>query len=821
MRKQDAVKILALPLYLVFLTALALISAQPPAIKSAEAPPDQFSAERARPHLDVIAASEHPIGSTRNMEVRDYLLRHLRESGLRDLEVELQRTEVLYDYGRRPNVQRAATVENILARIPGARPGGPSLVLMSHYDSVPSAPGAADAGSGVIVLLEILRALEHREPLKNDLIVVITDGEEVGLMGAQAFFRQHRWAENVGLVINFEARGSSGPAIMFETSENNAALIRAFAKVAPYPTATSLSYEVYRRMPNDTDLSISKAAGIPGMNFGFVDDFFDYHTMGDRKENLDLRSVQQNGSNALALVAHLGQQDLPVTSDHDATYFNPFGFLLIIYSSNAIVILTALVSLLFVGVVVLGLRRRLFNIWELFRGFCAPTFQALLLFLLGPGVFTLMGGERVLAPRYWSLFYQHKTQLLGFVLLALAFSLYFYRAARRGLRVWESVLATAVLLVTLFLGHHLKPNDVLLILILAVLLALIFRRPSGTWGLSMGALAFWLALLLVLTFEVPGAAYLLTWPLLCTLLAYGWIFFKAAKDVESENLSKSLGWIYAGAGLGVFWLSYLCYFVYISVGVFVPGVAMVMVVLTCGLLVPALIAANESSRGFLSLAAAIAGTACLAVAVLSLPFDERHRMPNEIFYVWNADTDETFWGSTDAELDDWKRLFLGDAPEQTKFEEILPGASRKLWKTAAPKVALAAPEIALLSDEIVDDQRVLRFKLVSMRRAENMRILVDHLSDLVSVRVNGREVPGEDLSESPRDFWWRWTYYALPHEGIFVELTVAKKEPVRIHLLETAYRWPQGLSVEPRPGHMMRRPYSYSDSTLIVRSFSL
>ena len=199
-------RLLLLPIVLFLLGGLALWLIHPPAPRPEDAPPEEFSAERAMRHLSWLAAEPHPLGSPTHRRVRERLVQELEALGL---DVRLQRTEVIYDYARRPDVTRMATVTNVLARKPGTRGSGKAVALMAHYDSVPHAPGAADDGSGCIVLLETLRALQHLPPLANDLLVVITDGEERGLLGAQAFVRQHPWAKDVGLVLNFVPIGGS------------------------------------------------------------------------------------------------------------------------------------------------------------------------------------------------------------------------------------------------------------------------------------------------------------------------------------------------------------------------------------------------------------------------------------------------------------------------------------------------------------------------------------------------------------------------------------------------------------------------------------
>src|SRR4030095_8333053 len=104
------------------------------------------------------------------------------------------------------------------------------------------------------------------------------------------------WMKDVGLVLNFEARGNSGPSLMFETSTGNGWLMEQFAKAAPYPVATSLSYEIYKLLPNDTDFTIFKDAGFSGFNFSYIDGYAYYHSAIDSVETIDERSLQHHGS---------------------------------------------------------------------------------------------------------------------------------------------------------------------------------------------------------------------------------------------------------------------------------------------------------------------------------------------------------------------------------------------------------------------------------------------------------------------------------------------------------------------------------------------
>ncbi|HAT67797.1 MAG TPA: peptidase M28, partial [Flavobacteriaceae bacterium] len=185
-------------------------------------PETEFSTERALIPLKEITKAPHYIGTEENIRVREYLIEQLKVLGLQP---ETQEGYILNE--KWGGMDKPV---NILAKIEGTEKGK-ALLIFSHYDSalVPS-PGASDAGSGVVTILETIRAFNAsgKQP-KNDIIILFTDGEEVGLDGAKLFVREHPWAKNVGLALNFEARGSGGPSNMIvETNQGNKNLIQGF-----------------------------------------------------------------------------------------------------------------------------------------------------------------------------------------------------------------------------------------------------------------------------------------------------------------------------------------------------------------------------------------------------------------------------------------------------------------------------------------------------------------------------------------------------------------------------------------------------------------
>ena len=159
------------------------------------------------------------------------------------------------------------------------------------------------------------------------------------------------------MVLNFEARGSEGPALMFETSDGNGWLIKELARAGAPTRTNSILYEAYRRLPNETDMTMFKRAGYPGLNFAYIDGAARYHTQTDSLDQLDQRSLQHQGSYALALARHYGNLDLTNTKASNAVYFDLLGLTLIHYPTSWVTPLTIVTLLLFVVVAFVGLKK--------------------------------------------------------------------------------------------------------------------------------------------------------------------------------------------------------------------------------------------------------------------------------------------------------------------------------------------------------------------------------------------------------------------------------------------------------------------------------
>ncbi len=485
--------LVALLLFVVIV--LVVWGQQPPLPRSAEAPRTVFSAERALFHVKQIAVRPHPMWSAENVKVRNYLLHSLKALGYKPT---LQQAK-LPKVGLRARVRHLAgnSVTNVLVRIKGTQSKG-LVAVVSHYDSAHHGPGAADDGAAVAAMLETLRALKHLPQPKNDLLFLFTDAEEIGLWGAKLFARHHPWARELKFVLNFEARGSRGPSLMFETLGQNGKTVAAFAKADHAPRATSLFYEVYRFLPNNTDFTVFKKLGVQGLNFAFLESVRDYHKPTDTFQRLSPASLQDHGEHMLSMVRYLSHSDLSQTQAPNVVYFDILGRFLIVYGETTALVLSLLLALL----VLLGFgyawKKGLLQGWRVGLG--------ILSFLLAAGatgvvvgwlaVNTLKWRGKHLYAFYWDI---ANDGLYAIAFLCLAGSLFF-----------------------LFLGGMTR----------------LFQRLE----LAFAALLIWVVLLLFLVFSVPGASYLAMWPLASATLTC-FLAMRTQKDPASFHFVSFRWWL--------------------------------------------------------------------------------------------------------------------------------------------------------------------------------------------------------------------------------------------------------------------------------------
>ena len=280
----------------------------------------QFDTEAALSRLTRILGDErpHPVDTDANDAVRERLLTEIRALGFDPI--------VRDDFRCARSFGVCARVRNVMFwAVPPTDDKQQGVALMSHYDSVPAGPGAGDDGAGVAVGLEAARLLKGRSDLRP-VLILITDGEEIGLLGAESFVYTDPLAARIDAVVNVEARGVRGPISMFQTSRPNGRDVAAIAKTGRTALSNTFTTSVYEAMPNDTDVSRFLDEDAPrqvdAANFAFLlgDQF--YHTPGDNLANLDPGTVFHSGINALATVEQFARQPSDSVSDNNRLYFD-------------------------------------------------------------------------------------------------------------------------------------------------------------------------------------------------------------------------------------------------------------------------------------------------------------------------------------------------------------------------------------------------------------------------------------------------------------------------------------------------------------------
>ncbi|MFK4059358.1 M28 family peptidase [Brevundimonas sp. NPDC046655] len=555
---------------------LAVWTTQVPRPRPLVAPVAAFSAARAMTDIVQIARAPHPVGSAEHARVRAYLSDRMTQLGLSPEEqsgpLSPGSIRRLKKEGGDPQAANNQAI-NLIGVLPGKDRSQPAVMLMAHYDTVVGSPGAADDSTGVGAVLEAVRAIKARGPIERDLVVLLTDAEELGLDGARIFFGGHPLRDRIGSVVNLEARGGGGRAAMFETGREAGPTVDLFRRAAMRAdggtTATSLAVFMYEQMPNGTDFTVPKDRGVGGLNLAFIGRPAQYHAADSTPENLDQGALQHLGSQALeAADALLRAPALPAKGPN-TVYADVFGRLMLSHSAAMGWGLLGLAALLggfaawrarrATGLTAAQVGRGLLDgLWFLSAGLVLA--QAVRL-LAGP-----MSSRAASSETYYVLLHRLPWMEAGAVLTILALALLFLTGARRSRpRVIAGTVAVLTLL-TLLIGGF-SPVMLGAGVIAAALSLWPVKATTTTWGAWLGLIALVFLLGCVVQGAAPEAALLFVWPaLLAAVVA-------ALAALISPGLTRPVGLIPAAVAgvLGGAWLMGLGHFVFLGVGMDLPG----------------------------------------------------------------------------------------------------------------------------------------------------------------------------------------------------------------------------------------------------------
>lgn len=743
---------------LVFLLAvIAVVELKPPDALPAASPANGFSAERALIHVRALARVPHPIGSEANAAVRSYLIEQLSGLGMNP--------QVLTAIGiyNQSGALVAGNTHDIVARLPGTANSG-AILLMAHYDSVSSSPGASDDASGVATLLEALRALKTGAPLRNDLIVLFTDGEEPGLLGAEAFVASHPWMKDIGLAMNFEARGNRGPSLLFETSENNASLVSQVQHVAPYPIGSSLFYALYKLLPNDTDFTVLRPTGVPGLNFAFGEGLEAYHSSLDTADSLDPTSLQHHGSYALALARQFGDLNLGKFKENsgDAIFFDWFGASLITYSERWVVRGELVVSVLLVLSIFFSLRRREIRIARL----AAAVLACLSILLIVPIGMSATG---------WLVL----RVLRGSMLL--------------GVTTANALLLIGLILVGVVVGGALFQK----------LRAYFTLQELSLGGLVLVCLLSWIVAVLL-----PAGSYLLFWPLLLTLLGLAMIAMAGMKSSRAWLLGTL-----AGAVMTILLFAPLADLLYVFLTLNILSIAAVG--LLAGLFfiicIPTMnVAIPQDSWLRIAVPLVAAAAVCLGAGIVQSHSSAHHPRRDTLVYSLNADDHAAIWVSYDRALDSYTSRFISGSATPRPNPDYLTGSPRLVLSGAAPAIEMLPPISEIKADEQNGDLRIIRMNVRSQRETNLMALRFDPDVKLDALTVSGRSLKVPANSSGPI------LLYGMGAQGADLSLTLRAASAVSFWISDQSAGLP---TAQIRPSDLI--PGQASDVTLVCRKYTL
>ncbi|HJY44227.1 MAG TPA: M28 family peptidase [Propionibacteriaceae bacterium] len=768
-----------------------------PGVAPGSVPASDFSAERAMSSVQAIAGAPHPIASAEHDAAVDYLLGQLRQLGLAP---ELQEdTGVRYDTDLDPSQVSAAHLQNIVARLPGTNSTG-TVMLYGHYGSVPTSNNAADGAAGVAAVLETVRAIRNGPGLRNDVLVVLADGDETPALGP-IMFRTHPAAKDITVGIALEALAPTGATALAYagqgtpdaptsfTSPDNGSWLRQALQVMPHRFTTLALNDLQLASP---ELSIAtKDAAAGGIGFLFLGGGAPYHTLRDAPAHLDPARLQAYGDNTLALARHFGNAALDRQDPSpEVVAFTVLPDIVLSYRAVWGSILALLLVGLFAVVAIAGFRRKRLRAWGVVVGFAISVVSVPIAMVVNVAAWLLVVA---INPAYRAPmargYYGASWNLLFLTCLTLATVSTLYVLARRFLPPARSDLSVAT-------------GAVLLPLLVAVLTAQV----------------------------MPAAAYVFTWPTLVAILVLGWTVLRPGMAYRPWLHLAGLAAVLITTSVAALSLVYIVYSVFAAPGSarqspLYPVLGLVVVAVLAGVLVPCLHFLASRRRWIVPVALLALAAVFLGAQLVASRFNAERPRPNFIQYSLNADTGQATWLSAGNRPDAWTRQFFpGDYRRETSafspgyyFEQQL-----EIITAPAPTVPLAEPKLAVLEKRQQGDELSLRLRLSSSRGAPYAHLDLQLPGELLAAAVNGVSVNTTQIPPNRRQ---RFTllYFGLPARGAEISMTLRGTGTITGRLVDYSNDLPRirGLTVQPRPPDFIPAPYDFRDPTAVSRSVQL
>jgi hypothetical protein len=781
--------------------AIANLALRTPPPLPANAAADQFSAGRAMADVRAIGGKPHPIGSAEIVRVRDHLMGRISEMGL---EVLVRPGEGVRDAAQwSPRAMAVGAVQNIVATLPGTDRDAPAVLVMSHYDTVHNSPGAADDSAGVAAALEIARALKAGPTPVRDVIFLFTDGEEPGLLGAEAFFNRDPLRAHVAVVVNLETRGDAGRAALFQTSPDSGDLLRLYAGAAHQPTANSVAAALYQRMPNDTDLTHALRQGLPGLNFAFIDDQLAYHTPLATPEHLNQGSLQNLGDQVLPTVRALAMGATLPAKSPDLIYSDVLGLGVLAYPVSVGWAILAAAGLLIVFTGYRALRGKAVTVVEILRGIAG------FLLLAAGAVLALHLAGRLIGigdpQRLYAVLGQFNALLsgAGVLLIGVCLGVLILQARGTG-RIWVSVVALAAGGACSLVGGF-DAIGLGLAGAVVVLAWLSLGRGVGVFGAWLGALLVVLALAVAVQVLAPGGSVMLAWPLLAASLVAALLM--AVGGTRDRRVAWALTLVVCLVAVAVVaQLGAWGAWTFAGVGLMEPAVLAVFAILAAPALLPLAFdfAAYRWAPVFAAVAA-VAGAGLLLYAGLAEGGPTRPRLA-EASHLADLSTGTAWRVSPQPRLDPWSKVVLSDADNTPVLKAYPPLYRNPVWM--APTAVLPVERPVLTIDRSGDR---LLIRAVPTSGAEVLTLRLRPSLALDQPRLNGRPIALPTAAGQ----WSSLSYHAPDPNGVTLSFTARDAGKVEVAVVEIRDGWPRGAAAIPaKPAGLMAT--GYSDKTIVL-----
>jgi hypothetical protein len=753
--------------FILVILGLIYITMMPQWTSDEKTPLSEFSVNRALTQVKAISKQPHYVGSANHETVATYLIKELKKLGL---ETSVQEGYTLTDWGNLVNSK------NIIARIKGTN-NSKALLLLSHYDSAPHSysHGASDAGTGVATILESVRAFVHnKKQHKNDIIILFSDAEELGLNGAALFVTKHHWAKEVGLVLNFEARGTSGPSYMLmETNKGNAGLVKEFtAANASLPVSNSLMYSIYKMLPNDTDLTVFREQGnIQGYNFAFIDDHYNYHTAQDDINHLNPNSLAHQGSYLMPLLNYFSNANFNTTqATEDYVYFTiPFTF--ISYPFDWVFPMVIIALILFILLVFIGIAKRILSFSGILKGF-VPLLGSLII----TGAITYFGWKGLLLayPQYNDLLngftYNGHAYIAAFVLLSLSICLAFYHVF--------SVKKTTI-------NHYVAP------------------------------LFIWLIINGLIAYSLKGAGFLII-PLYFGLLSFGYF-------ILTQKFNRFLNLLFCIPALLI--ITPFIQMFPIGLGLKMLFGSALLTVLTFGLLLPIFGAfAKKSLWSSLFFLIAIG---FFAKAHYESGYELGKAKSNSLLYIYDADTDKANWATYDTNLDSWTKSYLGENPKSAKNLNQTPLFSKYnsgfTYATEAPKKFIQKPTVEFLENTVMGNQRHIKLRITPNRKVNRYDIFANEKMEINNLIANGASAIDQNGTTFKRKDKKVLSYYVVNNAPLELQFRINAGTEFDMSLMESSFDLMTNplFTISKRENWMMPTPFVLNDAVVIKQKIKL